>query len=95
MVSFLFNVVASFAADLYGSFMAFLAVFLTLAWLSWCIRCANCGHSPFVRRRGSLRIGTAIPELKCSGCGRDYRIERPRQQSDDTSSAGKTHPSAS
>lgn len=72
VVAFLFNGAAFFAAFVFSPFIAYAAAVLTLAWFAWCIRCANCGKSPFVKRRGSLRIGMPIPERKCSKCGRDF-----------------------
>lgn len=45
------------------------ATIATIGFLTFCIRCSVCGKSPYIWRRGSLRIGSAIPERACSRCG--------------------------
>lgn len=78
IAAFLFNSVAFFASFVLNAFVSFAAALLTLAWLGWCIRCSNCGRSPFVKRRGALRIGIPIPERTCSKCGRDFLGPNPK-----------------
>lgn len=81
VVAFLFNAAAFFAAFVYNPFISYAASVLTLAWLAWSIRCPNCGKSPYVKRRGSLRIGVPIPESKCSHCGQEL-LSHSSQKSD-------------
>ena len=81
VVAFLVNAAAFLAAFVYNAFISYVAALLTLAWFAWCVRCPNCSRSPYIKRRGSLRIGVPIPETKCSNCGRDL-VGSDSQESD-------------
>lgn len=48
------------------------------------IKCAKCGKSPYVLHRGPLRIGSPIPERKCSNCGYDAGSQDEHQSNLDT-----------
>lgn len=68
VVGFLANGAALF---LFNPFVSFVVAVLTLGFVANCIECAKCRKSPYVLHRGSLRIGSPIPERKCSNCGYD------------------------
>jgi hypothetical protein len=59
------------ALFLFSPFVSFVVALLTLGVAATCIKCAKCGKSPYVLHQGSLRIGSPIPERKCSKCGYD------------------------
>lgn len=76
---FLVGALANGAALFFFSpFISFVVALLTLGFAANCIKCAKCGKSPYVLHRGSLRIGSPIPERKCSNCGYDARSQDER-----------------
>jgi len=49
--------------------LSFLVAFLSVCGIVGCISCPRCGKSPYILKRGPLRIGSPIPERICSRCG--------------------------
>lgn len=52
--------------------LTFLVALLWLATMSLFVRCPTCDKSPYVHTVGVLRMGSIIPERKCSKCGNDF-----------------------
>lgn len=79
---FLVGALANGAAlFLFSPFIAFGVALLTLGFVANNIKCAKCGKSPYVLHRGSVRIGSPIPERKCSNCGYDAGSQEERSSS--------------